>query len=69
MKLYGSLTSPFVRACRIAAIELDLDSNVEFAPVVVRFRISTRSLSDILSTLTDAIAFAFRFTQTFLAMG
>lgn len=36
MKLYGSLTSPFVRAVRIAAIELGLESEVEFAPTVVR---------------------------------
>lgn len=36
MKLYGSLTSPFVRAVRIAAIELGLDSQIEFAPTVVR---------------------------------
>lgn len=36
MKLYGSLTSPFVRAVRIAAIELGIEKEVEFAPVVVR---------------------------------
>lgn len=36
MILYGSLTSPFVRACRIAAIELGLDSVVEFEPTIVR---------------------------------
>ena len=36
MKLYGSLTSPFVRAVRIAAIELGLDAEIEFAPTVVR---------------------------------
>lgn len=36
MKLYGSLTSPFVRACRIAAIELGLGSQIELAPTVVR---------------------------------
>ena len=34
MKLYGSLTSPFVRGCRIAALELDLA--VEFEPTVVK---------------------------------
>ncbi|MFZ5617241.1 MAG: glutathione S-transferase family protein [Pseudomonadota bacterium] len=36
MKLYGSLTSPFVRAVRIAAIELGLESQIDFAPTVVR---------------------------------
>lgn len=36
MKLYGSLTSPFVRACRIAAIELGLDGVTEFEPTLVR---------------------------------
>jgi len=36
MKLYGSLTSPFVRAVRIAAIELGLDGEIEFAPTVVK---------------------------------
>lgn len=36
MRLYGSLTSPFVRTVRIAAIELGLDSQMEFAPTVVR---------------------------------
>lgn len=36
MKLYGSLTSPFVRAVRIAAIELGLDSQIEFVPTVVK---------------------------------
>lgn len=36
MKLYGSLTSPFVRACRIAAIELGLESVTEFEPTLVR---------------------------------
>lgn len=36
MKLYGSLTSPFVRAVRIAAIELGIESQIEFAPTVVK---------------------------------
>jgi len=36
VKLYGSLTSPFVRAVRIAAIELALDKDIEFALTVVR---------------------------------
>lgn len=36
MKLYGSLTSPFVRAVRIAAIELGLDGEIDFAPTVVK---------------------------------
>jgi glutathione S-transferase len=36
MKLYGSLTSPFVRTVRIAAIELGLESQIEFVPTVVR---------------------------------
>lgn len=36
MKLYGSLTSPFVRAVRIAAIELGLENQIDFAPTVVR---------------------------------
>lgn len=36
MKLYGSPTSPFVRACRIAAIELGLGDAVELAPTIVR---------------------------------
>lgn len=36
MKLYGSLTSPFVRAVRIAAIELGVENGIEFVPTVVR---------------------------------
>lgn len=36
MKLYGSLTSPFVRAVRIAAIELGIASQIDFAPTVVK---------------------------------
>ena len=36
MKLYGSLTSPFVRTVRIAAIELRLDGQIAFAPTVVK---------------------------------
>lgn len=36
MKLYGSLTSPFVRAARIAAIELELDKEIEFTTTVVK---------------------------------
>ncbi len=36
MKLYGSTTSPFVRAARIAAIETDLDQRIEFVPTVVK---------------------------------
>lgn len=36
MKLYGSLTSPFVRAVRIAALELGLDEKIIFVPTVVR---------------------------------
>jgi glutathione S-transferase len=36
MKLYGSLTSPFVRAVRIAAIELGFGGEIEFATTVVR---------------------------------
>ena len=36
MKLYGSLTSPFVRAVRITAIEVGIANEIEFAPTVVR---------------------------------
>lgn len=36
MKLYGSLTSPFVRAVRIAAIELGLGDQVKLEPTVVK---------------------------------
>lgn len=36
MKLYGSLTSPFVRTVRIAAIELGLDGQIELVPTIVR---------------------------------
>jgi len=36
MKLYGSLTSPFVRAVRIAALELGLDREIEFVATVVK---------------------------------
>lgn len=36
MKLYGSLTSPFVRAVRIAAIELGLVDQIELVPTIVR---------------------------------
>jgi glutathione S-transferase len=35
MELYGSLTSPFVRACRIVAIELDL-RDVKLVPTTVK---------------------------------
>jgi glutathione S-transferase len=36
MKLYGSLTSPFVRTVRVAAIELGVDGQIEFVPTLVR---------------------------------
>ena len=36
MKLYGSLTSPFVRTVRIAAIELGLGEQIELVPTPVR---------------------------------
>lgn len=36
MKLYGSLTSPFVRAVRIAAIELGLADKLVLEPTVTR---------------------------------
>ncbi|HBK91248.1 MAG TPA: glutathione S-transferase [Parvularcula sp.] len=36
MKLYGSLTSPFVRTVRIAAIELGLGDQVVLTPTIVR---------------------------------
>lgn len=36
MKLYGSLTSPFVRAVRITAIEIGIERQIEFAPTIVR---------------------------------
>lgn len=36
MKLYGSLTSPFVRTVRIAAIELGLGDQVILAPTIVK---------------------------------
>jgi glutathione S-transferase len=36
MKLYGSLTSPFVRTVRIAAIELGVGDQVVLTPTVVR---------------------------------
>lgn len=36
MKLFGSLTSPFVRAVRIAASELDLGDRIEFVGTVVK---------------------------------
>lgn len=36
MKLYGSLTSPFVRTVRIAAIELGLGAEVVLTPTVVK---------------------------------
>ncbi len=36
MRLYGSLTSPFVRKARVAALELGLDGEVEFVPTVVK---------------------------------
>jgi glutathione S-transferase len=36
MKLYGSITSPFVRTVRIAAIELGLDDEVELVATTVR---------------------------------
>jgi glutathione S-transferase len=36
MKLYGSLTSPFVRVVRMAALELGLGDKVVLTPTVVR---------------------------------
>jgi glutathione S-transferase len=36
VRLYGSLTSPFVRAVRIAAVELGVNDQIDFAPTVVR---------------------------------
>lgn len=36
MKLYGSVTSPFVRTVRIAAIELGMDGEIELVPTLVR---------------------------------
>ncbi|MBI1392014.1 MAG: glutathione S-transferase [Alphaproteobacteria bacterium] len=36
MRLYGSLTSPFVRTVRIAAIELGLEDQIEFVGTTVR---------------------------------
>ncbi len=36
MKLYGSLTSPFVRAVRIAAIELGRGEEIVFMPTIVK---------------------------------
>jgi glutathione S-transferase len=36
VKLYGSLTSPFVRTVRIAAIELGLDDQIDLVPTIVR---------------------------------
>ncbi len=36
MKLYGSLTSPFVRTVRIAAIELGVDGEIDLVPTVVK---------------------------------
>lgn len=36
MKLYGSLTSPFVRVVRMAALELGLGDKVALTPTVVR---------------------------------
>jgi len=35
MKLYGSLTSPFVRKCRITALEAGVDDRLEFVNTVV----------------------------------
>jgi len=35
MKLYGSLTSPFVRKCRITALEVGVDDQLEFVSTVV----------------------------------
>ena len=43
MKLYGSLTSPFVRAVRIAAIELKLADEIEFVATVVKPTAPNRS--------------------------
>lgn len=35
MKLYGSFTSPFVRKCRITALEAGVDDRIKFANTVV----------------------------------
>jgi glutathione S-transferase len=46
VKLYGSLTSPFVRAVRIAAIELGLDDQIAFVPTLVRPTEPNRAFGD-----------------------
>lgn len=46
MKLYGSLTSPFVRAVRIAAIELGLDREIDFVTTVVKPTEPNRGFGD-----------------------
>lgn len=51
MKLYGSLTSPFVRTVRIAAIELGLGAQVELAPTVVRPTEPNRAYGDRINPL------------------
>ncbi|MGB6230028.1 MAG: glutathione S-transferase N-terminal domain-containing protein, partial [Litorimonas sp.] len=35
MKLYGSFTSPFVRKCRVTAIECGVADRIDFRPTVV----------------------------------
>lgn len=51
MKLYGSMTSPFVRAVRIAAIELGLDREIDFTPTVVRPTQPNRGYGDAVNPL------------------
>lgn len=51
MKLYGSLTSPFVRAVRIAAIELGQDKEIEFVSTVVRPTQPNRDYGDAVNPL------------------
>lgn len=51
MKLYGSLTSPFVRAVRIAAIELGLDGEIELTRTVVKPTEPNRTFGDAVNPL------------------
>ena len=56
MELYGSLTSPFVRACRIAAIELDL-RDVKLVPTTVKPTEPNRAFGDAINPLRRVPAF------------
>lgn len=60
MKLYGSLTSPFVRAVRIAALELGLGDEVVLVPTMVKPTEPNREFGNAINPLRRVPAFETR---------